>query len=90
MATVPILQFMKLSQSAFPPTKSYGGAAGHDLRAAYDFVIPGYGRALIRTDIAIRCPDNTYGRIASRSSLVVNNAITVLAGVLDRGKCFFQ
>jgi len=38
---------------------------------------------LIRTDLQIRVPEGTYGRIAPRSGLAVNHSIHVGAGVID-------
>lgn len=36
---------------------------GFDLSAAYDSTVPARGKALIKTDLAIAIPENTYGRV---------------------------
>ena len=59
------------------------GAAGYDLCAAHDDVVPARGKALIKTDLAIMVPVGTYGRVAPRSGLAWKNSIDVGAGVID-------
>lgn len=41
------------------------------------------GRKLIKTDIAIALPSQTYGRIAPRSGLALKHGIQTGAGVVD-------
>ena len=38
---------------------------------------------LIPTDLAISCPNNTYGRIAPRSGLTIKKRLDTRAGVVD-------
>lgn len=63
----PILQYVKLSDNAFAPTKGSERAAGFDLYSAYHYEIPPQGKCLILTDISIALPVGCYGRIAPRS-----------------------
>lgn len=72
-----------LSSSGRLPKRADVGAAGYDLYAAYDKVIPSKGRALIGTGIAIRIPTGTYGRVASRSGLSFKYGLEVGGGVID-------
>jgi dUTP pyrophosphatase len=58
-------------------------SAGLDLCSAYQYTIPPQSRVLVNTDISIRVPYSTYGRIAPRSGLAKNYGIDVLAGVID-------
>ena len=58
-------------------------SAGYDLRSAYDCVVPAKGKAIVKTDIQIRVPEGTYGRIAPRSGLAAKHHIDVGAGVVD-------
>ena len=81
--TSDVLRFVRLSANAFPPTRESARAAGYDLRSAYDYVIPGFGRGLVETDIAIRLPSGCYGRIAPRSGLALHRQIAVGGGVVD-------
>lgn len=83
MSTVSSLLIKKLSTQAIIPTRGSALAAGYDLYAAYDGIVPARGKALIKTDIAIRVPHGTYGRVAPRSGLAWKNSIDVGAGVID-------
>jgi len=77
------IKIVKLSEHAQIPTRGSIGAAGYDIYSAYDDVVPGKSRKLIKTDIALGLPFGTYGRIAPRSGLAVKNFIGVGAGVID-------
>lgn len=78
-----ILRFAKLSKQAYSPVKATPHAAGFDLRSAYDYEIPPLGKQLVKTDLQIALPENTYGRIAPRSGLALNYHIGVGGGVID-------
>jgi dUTP pyrophosphatase len=83
------IPFKKLHPDAQMPTKGSEGAAGYDLYANEDAVVPSeYGVANqnwnpIKTGISISIPKGHYGRIAPRSGLAVKYGINVLAGVVD-------
>ncbi|KAH3945707.1 deoxyuridine 5'-triphosphate nucleotidohydrolase [Parastagonospora nodorum] len=77
------LQVLLLSDKARAPTKGSVYAAGHDLYAAKDVVVPARGRALVPTDISISVPVGTYGRVAPRSGLANKHGIDTMAGVID-------
>ena len=65
------------------------GAAGYDLCAAGNCVIPSRGKGTMETGLAVALPTGTYARIAPRSGLAIRNFINIGAGVLDsdyRGK----
>merc|ERR1711992_103678 len=81
---VEVMQVAKLSDKAMVPTKGSKLAAGYDLYSAYDYVIPAQGKVIAKTDISIRVPDGTYGRIAPRSGLSAKHHIDVGAGVVDQ------
>jgi len=72
-----VLQFVKLTENALPPTRESSRAAGFDLRSAYDVVIPASGNGLVKTDLAIQLPPGCYGRIAPRSGLALHHHIDV-------------
>lgn len=74
----------KLSNNATIPTKGSLLSAGLDLYSAYDYMLPAHDRILVKTDLQICVPFGTYGRIAPRSGLALNNFIDVGAGVIDR------
>lgn len=71
------------SDKATIPTKGSALAAGYDIYASEDAVIPGQGQGLVATDISIIVPVGTYGRVAPRSGLAVKHGISTGAGVID-------
>ena len=77
------LRVKRLSANAVLPKRGSSLAAGYDLSAAYDVIVPKRGKALVKTDLAIACPESTYGRIAPRSGLAWKKFIDVGAGVID-------
>jgi dUTP pyrophosphatase len=77
------LQWKSLSRYAVSPAKGSRGAAGHDLCSAHQYVVPSHGQVTVMTDLAMRVPEGTYGRIASRSGLT-RKQIEASAGVIDR------
>eukprot|EP01033_Poteriospumella_lacustris_P013951 gene13951-9968_t len=78
-----MLRVKKLSEFAVLPSRGSKYAAGFDLSSAYDIVVPARGKAIVKTDLAIAIPPNTYARIAPRSGLAAKNFIDVGAGVVD-------
>jgi dUTPase len=81
------LKVKLLDNRARLPTKGSSLAAGLDLYAAEDVVIPKGRSATVSTEIAICVPPCTYGRVASRSGLAFKFDVDVAAGVIDRVSC---
>lgn len=81
--TVPSLLAKRLSAHAVLPSRGSPCAAGLDLSAAHDFVIPARGKGLVKTDLAVEIPFGWYGRVAPRSGLALKQHIDVGAGVID-------
>ena len=73
----------KLTSTATVPTYGSDSAAGMDLYADENTVVPAQGKALISTGIAVAIEPDTYLRIAPRSGLANKYSIDVLAGVID-------
>ena len=78
-----ILKFKKLSKNATTPVRGSPCSAGLDLFSAESKIIGPCDRARIRTDIAVKLPPGTYGRIAPRSGLAANHFIGIGGGVID-------
>lgn len=76
-------KFLLLSDKATFPTKGSPYSAGWDLSSAEDTKVPARGKAKVATDLKVRIPYGTYGRIAPRSGLTWKNSIDVGAGVDD-------
>ncbi|KAE8217967.1 hypothetical protein CF326_g9287 [Tilletia indica] len=73
---------------AFPsaqlPTRGSAAAAGYDLYAAADVLLPAKnGRKVVPTGIKVAVPEGCYGRVAPRSGLASKHGIDVGAGVID-------
>ena len=77
------LRIMKLSDKAIIPTKGSRFAAGHDIYALTDGLVPAKGQTMVETGIAIGLPEGTYGRIAARSGMASKIGIAVGGGVID-------
>jgi len=77
------LDFSKLSNNAFEPTKGSPNAVGYDLSSAYEYnIMPGQICKCL-TDIQIKPPPNCYPRISGRSGLAYKHLIHVMAGTID-------
>ncbi|ACD03511.1 dUTPase [Musca domestica salivary gland hypertrophy virus] len=80
MATV---EFVCTSRNAIPPKRCTAKSAGYDLHSAVAVVVAPRSHQHIATDICLRLPTGTYGRIAARSGLAFRHAIDVGAGIID-------
>ncbi len=78
-----VLKVVLLSENAILPSRATEFSAGYDLSTPADIIIPAWTRKLVKTDLAIKVPGGTYGRIAGRSSLAFKNSIDVAGGVID-------
>jgi len=78
-----ILRIMKLSDKAIMPTKGSQFAAGHDIYALTDGMVPAKQQTMMETGIAIGLPEGTYGRLAARSGMASKMGIAVGGGVID-------
>ncbi|AZB49116.1 trimeric dUTPase [Vombatid gammaherpesvirus 1] len=81
--TTPKIIFKRTSTHATLPTRATPRSAGLDLYSAYDYTIAPGTNCLIRTDLQMTLPPNTYGRIAPRSGLALLRSICVGGGVVD-------
>lgn len=81
------LLIKKLYQDAVIPTYGSKSAAGLDLCAYGEYIVPANSRKLISTGICIQWigenPNEYYFRIGARSGLSVKNCIDIGAGVCD-------
>jgi len=77
------LRIMKLSDKAIIPTQGSRCAAGHDIYALTDGLVPAKGQTMVETGMAIGLPEGTYGRLAARSGMASKMGIAVGGGVID-------
>ncbi len=69
-----------MSDQAADPIKLDSESCGYDLGSAEDYIMEPFEMKKIRTDLAFELPEGCYGRLASRSGLVHEHSIDVLAG----------
>jgi len=74
----------RLHPDAVLPRRATSGSVGYDLSNISAITVPARGRAVAQTGIAIKLPEDHYGRIAPRSGLMKTHGIDVGAGVIDR------
>ena len=77
------LQYVKITSRATSPTRAYGDSAGIDIHSAHDYKITPLGMKEVLTDIRVKLPKGTYGRIAARSGATTAKQIIIGAGVID-------
>lgn len=73
----------KLHAAAMLPVRGSPYAAGFDIAAAEENLVPAGGKAIVKTGLSIAIPAGTYARIAPRSGLAAKRMINVGAGVVD-------
>ena len=74
-----------LEDGAFMPTRAHREDAGLDLRAPYEIVVRPGGSALIDTGVHMEIPQRYFGKLESKSGLMVNHGIVCPGGVVDAG-----
>lgn len=77
------LYVQRITKMATIPERGSKYAAGFDLSSAENITIPSKSRGVIKTDLIIKVPQGTYGRIAPRSGLAIKKFIDIGAGVID-------
>jgi len=74
---------MKLSDKAIITTKGSRFAAGDEIKALTDGLVPAKGHITVETGIAIGLLQGTYGRLAAGSGIASKMGIAVGGGVMD-------
>ena len=77
------LQVKLLWGNAVLPARGSAGAAGYDLCAVSNCIIPSRGKGTVDTGLAVSLPLGTYARITPRSGLAIRNLIDVGSEVVD-------
>ena len=66
-----VVKVQRVNVNAKLPMRGTEGAAGYDLAAAQAAVVPAHGKCLVKTGMSMALPPGCYGKIASRSGLVL-------------------
>ena len=77
------LPFVKMSADAVIPTKATEESVGLDFYSPANYIIPPHSQLLVPTQIKLQIPLGYYGRLASKSGLVILHQLHVGAGVID-------
>ena len=77
------LKIKLLTEDAMIPTRATPDSAGLDLFASEEIQIEPGKIQQIKTGISMAIPEDSYGRIAERSSLALKG-LTIIGGVVDR------
>lgn len=78
------LPVFRLSEKAILPTYGSEYAAGLDLYSPTDAIIQPNNRLLVKLDITIELPVQTFGHILPQSGLALKHGIHVGTGVIDQ------
>jgi dUTP pyrophosphatase len=73
----------RLHPAARLPERQSAGAAGHDIYAVEDMLVPARGRALVRTGIALAIPAGFEGQVRPRSGLALRYGVRAHFGTID-------
>ena len=74
------LVITKLTPDAKIPCKRSLNLIGYDIFSNECTTIHPHKLQLVHTGISLKCPEDSYGRIAPRSGLIIKNHLNVLAG----------
>lgn len=74
---------VKLFPDGKVPERKSLESAGYDLYSIEEVKLASFGRAAVRTGIAMSMPKGYYGEIKPRSGLAFRYGIDTLAGVID-------
>ena len=84
MSNVRYIQ-VKLGDNGKLPFREYRGDAGFDLVISRNVNILPHSTSDVHTDISIKMPPFTYGRIIGRSSTMRKHRLMVNEGIIDNG-----
>ena len=77
------LKFKRIGKESRCPTKGSIDSTGYDLYSAEETEVLPWKRKVVGTQIAIKVPKGTYGRITPRSGLAAKHGIDIGVGVID-------
>ena len=86
-ANILKVKIQKLSPEAQLPLKKERDLsdAGWDIFSNETVTVPGFGKALINTGIAMAIPKGWFGNLRNRSGQALTTPLTVDAGIIDPG-----
>lgn len=74
-----------LEEGAYAPERAHKTDAGLDLRARERVVLRAHESVAINTGVHVQLPEGTYGKMESKSGLMMKEDIVCPGGVIDCG-----
>ncbi len=76
---------VKIDDGGYMPKRAHAADAGFDLYTPELIVVPAHGACVVDTRVHLAIPAGWFGKIESKSGLMVHEGITVPGGVVDSG-----
>lgn len=76
---------VKVKWGNYIPERAHFDDAGIDFKTPVSFVLPAHGYKVIDLGISVQIPIGYFGKIESKSGLLVNHGICSMGGVIDSG-----
>lgn len=76
---------VKYLSGAYKIDRAHFDDAGIDFRTPNPFTLPAHGQAIIDLKVCVQIPVGYFGKMESKSGLMVNHGITCMGGVIDSG-----
>ena len=76
---------VKIDDGGYMPKRAHAMDAGFDLYTPELIVVPAHGSWTVDTRVHLAIPAGWFGKIESKSGLMVKEGITVPGGVVDSG-----
>ena len=76
---------VKIDDGGYMPKRAHAVDAGFDLYTPELIVVPAHGTCVVDTRVHLAIPAGWFGKIESKSGLMVKESITIPGGVVDSG-----
>lgn len=77
--------FYALEENAYRPIRAHWDDAGIDMRTPEHFVLRAHEQKVIDLGVHVQIPLGAFGKMESKSGLMVNHGIICMGGVVDSG-----
>lgn len=75
----------KLTKDAYPIDRAHFDDAGIDIRTPEGFTLHAGEQRKVDTGVSVQIPIGYYGKMESKSGLMVNHGVICMGGVVDSG-----
>lgn len=74
-----------IEKDAYPIERAHFDDAGIDIRTPEEFILHAGEQRKINTGVSVRIPIGYFGKMESKSGLMVNHGVICMGGVIDSG-----